>query len=58
MKIFISLPPCLKCLTVCPKCQHLDGPQREDLAQVAWNTLHHWFPNLVPPEPEDEQEGK
>ncbi len=59
MEIFIMIPPCIRCLITCPKCSHLDKPRRESQAQAALDILRLLFPDLVPPEPpENEKEDE
>lgn len=58
MKISVILSPCFKCLTTCPTCKHIDNAQRDRLARAAWETLHLWFPALVPAEPPEDENKK
>jgi hypothetical protein len=48
MKISLMIPPCVRCLQVCPNCQHLPIDKRRRQAEAALMLLKEKFPGLVP----------
>jgi hypothetical protein len=53
--IGINLPPCLKCLKVCPGCKVIPEEQRRKMAEAAVVFLKASFPALFPEPPHQDQ---